>query len=126
ELHVTADAADATCGPGKRAQVERFVADYVAAFNRALQGAPDFDSIRAAFAPCFVSAGAQGVSCGLNDDRFGANLEQGFAYYRSIGMRDVEARALALTAIDADHQLARVSYRSRYRRDPGKRPAGLK
>ncbi len=101
-------------------EIERFFRDYVAAFNRSLGESPDFETVRAAFAPCFVAAGPTGVVCGQNDDEFLNTLEQGYAFYRSIGTRSMTLLKVELTPIDAQHQMARVFYSSEYERQDGR------
>jgi hypothetical protein len=61
------------------ADIERFFEDYVAAFNRSLGESPDLETLRVAFAPCFVAAGPTGVVCGHNDDEFVEFLKRGYA-----------------------------------------------
>lgn len=62
-----------------QADIEDFFRRYVVAFNRSLGESPDFETIRAAFAPCFVAAGPTGIICGQNDDDFLEFLKQGYA-----------------------------------------------
>ena len=102
-----------------QADIERFFRDYVAAFNRSLGESPDLDAIRAAFAPCFVAAGPTGVICGQNDEAFLEFLEQGYAFYRSIGTRSMTLLGVETTPIDANHEMARVFYSSEYERRDG-------
>lgn len=101
--------------------IERFFRDYVTAFNRSLGEAPAYEAIRAAFAPCFIAAGPTGVHCGQNDETFAEHLEQGYAFYRSIGTRRMTLRNVTLTPIDPRHQMARVFYSSEYQRSDGER-----
>jgi hypothetical protein len=101
------------------ADIDRFFREYVAAFNRSLGEAPDLETVRTAFAPCFIGAGPTGVRCGQNDDAFLEGLEQGYAFYRSIGTRSMTLVRVDLTPIDAHHQMARVFYSSEYERPDG-------
>jgi hypothetical protein len=101
------------------AKIQQFFRDYVDAFNRSLEGPCDTAAMRAAFAPCFVAAGPTGVICGQNDESFAEVLEQGYAFYRSIGTRRMIFRGVELTAIDTHHQMARVFYASEYHRRDG-------
>lgn len=103
------------------ADIERFFRDYVAAFNRSLGETPDLEAVRSAFAPCFIGAGPTGVRCGQNDDDFLKALEQGYAFYRSIGTRSMTLREVDLTPIDTHHQMARVFYSSDYEHPDGGR-----
>ena len=99
--------------------VEQFFRDYVAAFNRALDGTGDVAVIRNSFAPCFVAAGPTGVMCGQNDESFAQALEKGYAFYRSIGTRKMIFRGVAVIEVDDLHRMARVSYSSEYDRRDG-------
>jgi hypothetical protein len=101
------------------ANIEQFFRDYVDAFNRSLEGPLDLATIRAAFAPCFVAAGPTGVRCGQNDGSFTEALEQGYAFYRSIGTRRMIFRGMTITEIDTHHRMARVFYSSEYQRRDG-------
>jgi hypothetical protein len=101
------------------ANVERFFAGYVDAFNRSLGDDVDTDAIMAHFSHCFVGAGPQGVHCGQNDDTFVETLHQGYDFYRSIGTKAMTVRGIAATPIDAAHQMATVDYRATYEKPDG-------
>jgi len=88
----------------------------VAAFNAALHGSGDLSAVRAAFAPAFIGAGPTQVECSRNDEAFGAALESGYEFYRSIGTRRMTLRGVEVTAIDPAHRMARVRYSSEYER----------
>jgi hypothetical protein len=96
---------------------EQFFAGYVDAFNRSLGEAVDVDGIRAHFADCFVGASPSGAACGQNDDSFAEALQQGYAFYRSMGTKAMSVRSLDVTAIDDTHDMVRVSYRAGYEKD---------
>lgn len=100
-------------------KIEQFFRNYVTAFNRSLGEDPAYEAIRACFAPCFIAAGPTGVKCGQNDETFTEHLEQGYAFYRSIGTRRMILRNVTLTPIDANHQMARIFYSSEYQRRDG-------
>lgn len=99
--------------------VNEFFAGYIEAFNRSLGDAVDADGIRRHFSSCFVGAGPQGVQCGQNDEHFTEMLEQGYAFYRSIGTRAMVVREVTTTRIDATHELARVAYTAHYVKPQG-------
>lgn len=101
---------------GGQPDLESFFRDYVAAFNAALHGSGDLSAVRAAFAPAFIGAGPTQVECGRNDEAFGAALESGYEFYRSIGTRRMTLRGVEVTAIDPAHRMARVRYSSEYER----------
>lgn len=99
-----------------QADLNRFFQDYVAAYNRSLDGAVDTTTIRASFAACFVAAGPAGTACGQNDETFMAGLDQTYAFYRSIGTQSLELLHLEVMPLDAAHAMARVFYQGRYRK----------
>ena len=101
--------------------IERFFQGYVDAFNRSLGGRIDVEGIRAHFSQCFVAAGPQGVSCGQNDESFTETLQQGYAFYTSIGTKAMAVRGVTTTPIDGGHQMAKVDYRATYEKPDGER-----
>jgi hypothetical protein len=98
---------------------DRFFAAYTDAYNRSLGDRVDHDAIVASFADCFVAAGPGGVNCGKNDDSFRAALDQGFAFYKSIGTRKMSVRRVDVTPIDELHHMAKVHYRADYEKRGG-------
>jgi hypothetical protein len=101
--------------------IDRFFATYVDAFNRSLGDQVDIEGIRAHFSPCFVAAGPQGVRCGQNDESFAETLQQGYAFYRSIGTKAMAVLGVTPTPIDDFHQMAKVDYRATYEKPGGER-----
>jgi hypothetical protein len=101
------------------ASVDAFFEAYVESFNRSLGSEVDVDGIRAYFSDCFIGAGPAGVRCGENTTDFADALVQGYAFYRSIGTRDMAVRAITTTPIDETHQMARVDYRATYAKPSG-------
>ena len=99
--------------------IDEFFAGYVAAFNRSLGEQVDAEEIRRHFSPCFVGAGPLGIQCGQNDASFTEALEQGYAFYRKIGMRAMVVRGITTIPIDDAHTLARVAYRASYEKSGG-------
>jgi hypothetical protein len=99
--------------------VDQFFRGYVEAFNRSLGESVDVDGIRGHFAGCFVAAGSDGVRCGENDAAFVQTLQQGYAFYRSIGTKAMSIRGIAETSIDDVNLMANVDYRATYERPTG-------
>lgn len=87
---------------------------YADAYNRSLGDSVDVEGIRASFADCFVAAGPDVVNCGRNDDSFVATLQQGYAFYRSIGTKHIDVRRLVPIAIDDRHHMVKVFYTASY------------
>ena len=101
--------------------IERFFEEYAAQFARALADPPEVDAgaTAAAFADCFVEAGPRGVHCGKNDDAFQAQIPQGYAFYRGIGVRSMSVASLAPSQLDERHWGVRVGWSAAY--DTGER-----
>ena len=99
--------------------LDAFFRTYAEAFNRALGGALDLGAVRAVYTDCFVGAGPQGVSCGKNDESFAATLQEGYAFYRSIGTKRMSVRGVAVTPIDDAHHLAKVFWTADYEKKSG-------
>lgn len=99
--------------------IERFFQSYVDAFNRSLGERVDVEGIRAHFSPCFVAAGPRGVNCGQNDEAFVETLQQGYAFYTSIGTKAMAVLGISSTPVDDGHQMAKVAYRATYEKPSG-------
>jgi hypothetical protein len=98
---------------------DRFFRNYVEAYNRSLGERVDHDAIRSKFAGCFIAAGPGGVACGQNDDSFRTALDGGYAFYKSIGTRNLSLRRVDVTPIDQLHHMAKVHYRADYQKKSG-------
>jgi len=96
--------------------IEQFFETYAAQFGQALADPPEVDveATAGAFADCFVEAGPRGVSCGRNDGTFRAQIPQGYAFYRRIGIRSMAVAALAPSQLDARHWSVRVGWTAAY------------
>jgi hypothetical protein len=96
--------------------IERFFEAYAAQFARALADPADVDveATAAAFADCFVEAGPRGVTCGRNDEAFRAQIPQGYAFYRRIGIRSMRIASLVPTRLDAGHWGVRLGWSAAY------------
>lgn len=99
--------------------IQTFFECYAAAFNRAVAGEPDLDSIADFYAPAFIAASAQGVMPGQNDAGLKTLMQQGFAHYRATGARSMELGVVDVHAIDELHAVAHVSWVGHYRRRSG-------
>ena len=96
--------------------IERFFESYAAQFARALADPPDVDveATASAFADCFVESGPRGVRCGRNGDAFRAQIPQGYAFYRGIGVRSMSITSFAPSQLDARHWGVRVGWSAAY------------
>ncbi|MEN6517962.1 MAG: hypothetical protein ABFC38_07180 [Methanospirillum sp.] len=90
--------------------IERFFEAYAARFAHALSepAGVDVEATVGAFADFFVEAGPRGVSCNRNDDTFRAQIPQGYAFYRRIGIRSMAVTTLAPSQLDERHWGVRV------------------
>lgn len=89
-----------------------FFETYADAYNRSLGETVDAPAIRGHFAESFIGAGPQGVLIGDNDETFTEALNKAYAFYKSIGMRDMAVRDVTATAIDPLHYLVQVGWRA--------------
>jgi hypothetical protein len=96
--------------------IERFFEAYAAQFARALADPPaiDVEATAGAFADCFIEAGPRGVSCGRNDSAFRAQIPQGYAFYRQIGIRSMAIVMFVPTRLDQRHWGVRVRWLAEY------------
>jgi hypothetical protein len=98
----------------------QFFEAYVETFNRSMSDDADTDAIRGSYAEYFVSAGAGGVvRGGANDKTYADVLKQGAGFYRAIGLQGTTLQKVAVTPIDAEHDLVRAFFRADYVRKDG-------
>lgn len=88
-------------------------------FNRAIAGNGRPEDAAALFAPEFIAASQAGVMTGKNDEDLLKVIEAGYDHYRQTGARRMTVRDIAVTPIDENHALARVSWHARYHRKDG-------
>lgn len=99
---------------------DRHFRDYAAAYERSLGERVDTEAVRGFFAQAFVMAGAHGqVHAGRNDDEFEQTLQQGYAFYKSIGTRRMRVEHVQAQPLVGGHDLVRVFYRGEYERRDG-------
>jgi len=89
---------------------DRFFKDYVDFYNSALAMKPVIDDLRACYAEYLVSASGDKVMGGENGDEHRKLLEQGFEFYRAVGIRKMHLRGVETREIVALHDLARVFF----------------
>ena len=87
---------------------------YARETNRALTGKPDLAALGELYAEGFVGASPAGVIAGKKDDAFLKSFTAGFAYYRSIGTKEMTVRDVRVEPIDPMHALAHVDWRATY------------
>lgn len=97
--------------------VENLFERYEDTFRRSLAGEIDMAEVASLYAPEFIAASPLGVRAGKNDEDFQQSMAQGYAYYRTIGTRDMQVRDVRLSAIDECHCVAHVAWTATYLRD---------
>ena len=102
-----------------KSKIEQLFGRYQSNFAGALAGDIDRNEFTRVYAPVFIAANPLGVETGVNDDQLIEAMEQGFAYYRAIGTKEMRLRGVDTTQIDEGHCLARVSWTAVYDRTDG-------
>lgn len=97
--------------------VEKLFERYEDTFRRSLAGETDMAEVASFYAPEFIAASPLGVRGGKNDEDFQQSMAQSYAYYRTIGTRDMQVRDVRLSAIDESHCVAHVAWTATYLRD---------
>lgn len=98
-----------------RAEIDNFFFQYTTRFNQALKEERLADKETAsAFAKCFVEASPRGVTYGDNNAQFCKMIRQGYAFYRSLGMTDMEIISKEVTILDEYHSLVKVHWRASF------------
>jgi hypothetical protein len=94
--------------------IGQFFTAYAGAFNRALGGDADLKVIADHFTDCFIESSPAGVICASNGGEFLKVLEKGYAYYRSIGTKEMSVTGVDSYPICHDHSVATVHWRAAY------------
>jgi hypothetical protein len=100
--------------------IGQFFSQYAGAFNRALAGDADLQAIAGHFTSCFIESHAAGVNCAENGPEFIKILEKGYAYYQSIGTKQMSVTGVDSYPITDDHSVATVHWRGDYRTKDGR------
>lgn len=85
-------------------------------FVKALRGDVDLDEASSFYAQAFVAATPAGVMSGTNGDELKRAIDQGYAYYRTIGTREMRIRDIRITPIDEHHCVTHVAWTAVYER----------
>jgi hypothetical protein len=85
--------------------LRRFFSEYEARFNRAIADPAqmDVEGMAAAFAESFLGASPIGITCSKNDEQLRQALQEGMAFYRSIGTTTMKMVSLSITPLDDLH-----------------------
>ena len=90
---------------------------YADFFAKSLAGEPDPEEAATLYAPAFIGATPVGIVTGKNDADFLQAMRAGYAYYRSIGTRQMRIRHLHILRLDDWHCVASVAWTAVYARD---------
>ncbi|RUV16279.1 MAG: nuclear transport factor 2 family protein [Mesorhizobium sp.] len=85
-------------------------------YEQQLAGDADMDEVASVYASAFIAASPAGVMVGKNDYQLRQVMEQGYAHYRAIGMKEMRIRAVRVSPIDEHHCVAHVAWTSSYAR----------
>jgi len=102
-----------------RPDYEQFFQSYVDFYNAALEEKPILDELRKCYAEYLVSASGDQVMGGQNGAEYTKVLEQGFGFYRAIGVTRMLCRGVDISAIIPDHDMAKVHFRAEMRKKDG-------
>jgi hypothetical protein len=96
--------------------LRRFFSEYEARFNGAIADPAhmDVEGMAAAFAESFLGANPIGIACGKNDEQLQQALQEGMAFYRSIGTTTMKMVSLSITPLDDLHFMNRVHWSASY------------
>lgn len=97
--------------------VTRLFERYERFFRTSLAGDVNMDEVAALYAPEFIAASPAGIMAGKNDDEFRRAMEQGYAYYRAIGTKEMRIRNVRVSPIDRHHCIAHVAWTATYARE---------
>lgn len=93
-------------------QINAFFDEYENRFNRSLQGeTTDLKAAAGSFTECFMESSPLGVICGKNDKDFEKKMEQGYAFYKSIGTTGMYITNRQMQVLDDFHTMCKVSWK---------------
>ncbi len=96
-------------------QIEEFFDRYGKIFNQSLEGSnEEMEQTAQLFAESFIGANPGGVFCGKNDKEFLEVMQQGYAFYKNIGITSMEIVSKEITLLDDFHAMARIGWRAHY------------
>lgn len=95
-------------------RVKNFFASYETRFNNALSGKDEIEATANAFTSNFIEANPHGAYYGKNDKQFRQAIEEGYKYYRRLGMKEMSIRSLKTSQLDDYHYISKVLWHSVY------------
>ncbi|PSL26720.1 hypothetical protein [Dyadobacter jiangsuensis] len=98
-------------------QIEQFFEAYEKRFAEGLAGNQVAEETATAFADFFVEASPNGVIGGKNDQEFRDRVPEGYNFYRTIGITQMQIRQLDITELNELHHMVEVYWESFYEKD---------
>ena len=96
-------------------QLNTFFTLYADRFNHAINGeSPDIEGTAKSFSDSFIAANPLGVRCGNNDENFRTALSQGYEFYKTIGVTEMQIISLETTILDHFHEMTKIRWNCRY------------
>ena len=99
------------------AEIRKLFERYERFVSQSLSGDIDMDEVASVYASAFIAASPAGVMTGKNDEQLKHAMEQGYAYYRSIGTKEMRTRDVRISPIDENHCVAHVDWTAVYDRN---------
>ena len=105
----------------KREQsLNAFFEIYRDVFNDALnENHTDIEPTAELFSSCFIAVDPSGVNCGHNDEVLRNAMIKGYAFYKSIGITNMEIISKKITLLDDFHSMVRIHWQSNYLKKDG-------
>jgi hypothetical protein len=96
--------------------VKRLFERYEQLVQKSLRGEVDLDAAASVYASAFIAASPAGIDAGKNDEHLKQIMQQGYAYYRAIGTKEMRIRNVRISPIDEHHCVADVAWTAVYAR----------
>lgn len=100
--------------------IDSFFNNYSAVFNRALKTEmPDIDETAELFSSCFIAASPLGVNCGQNNETFREAMQNGYTFYKNIGITSMDIVSKNIAVLDNFHAMTKIRWKSNFKKKDG-------
>lgn len=97
--------------PIRQHELDNFFNRYEARFNEALAGEePEIEETANSFTESFIAASPAGVRAGQNNSEFRKSLNEGWMFYKQIGVHSMDILSTQITILDDFHALVKVHW----------------
>jgi hypothetical protein len=94
--------------------IDAFFQNYEERFNNALRhDTVDAEGTVASFSEYFIESSPVGVVCGQNNKEFRKRIEEGYAFYQSLGTQSMNILKKETTWLNEYHAMTRIGWRAR-------------